>query len=102
MDNVKPNDYFVFSSWNDKECVAVVPANVATRCADFVDKDWHEILSVEAVEIRSKFISSAWCKYEKVGMLLVKSISDDPHIPADLECIVMASIASFFTHLNSQ
>ena len=70
MGKRKRPEYFVTYENSDK-CFIVVPAEVATRLADYIDEKWSNEIIVDEIDFRNCFYAMGWESYERVGILRV-------------------------------
>lgn len=96
MKTRKKPEYFVTYENSDK-CFIVVPAEVATRLADYIDTKWSNEIIVDMIDYRNCFYAMGWESYDRVGILQVSqngNFVNGMHLGAVATMVVSA----FFTY----
>lgn len=88
--------YFVTYDDTDK-CLVVLPADLATKLADYIEKNWSPNLFVDEIIYRPCFYTLAWQCYEKVGIVKVHQERDDVD-EMFLGTLTGAIVASFYAY----
>lgn len=70
MSEKKQLKYFVTYDNSDR-CLIIVPAEFATKLADYIESNWKPNLFVDEIVYRPCFYTLAWQSFEKVGIVQV-------------------------------